>query len=84
MLIHPILDKLQTLRFFGMLSALEEQMKMPDIEKLSFEDRFGLLVDREMADRLNRRLPACAKPSCGKMPASKISTFVTRGAWTNP
>jgi len=55
MLIHPILDKLQTLRFFGMLSALEEQMKMPDIEKLSFEDRFGLLVDREMIERQNRR-----------------------------
>ena len=55
MLIHPILDKLQTLRFFGMLSALDEQMKMPDIENLSFEDRLGLLVDREMADRQNRR-----------------------------
>ena len=55
MLMHPILDKLQSLRFFGMLSALEEQMKMPDIENLSFEDRFGLLVDREAADRQNRR-----------------------------
>jgi len=55
MLMHPILDKLQTLRFFGMLSALDEQMKMPDIENLSFEDRLGLLVDREMADRQNRR-----------------------------
>jgi len=55
MLIHPVLDKLQILRFFGMLSALEEQMKMPDIEKLSFDERFGLLIDREMIDRQNRR-----------------------------
>ena len=55
MLIHPMLDKLQTLRFFGMFSALEDQLKMPDIEKLSFEERFGLLVDREMIDRQNRR-----------------------------
>ena len=55
MLMHPILDNLQSLRFFGMLKALEEQMKMSDIEKLSFEERFGLLVDREMADRQNRR-----------------------------
>jgi DNA replication protein DnaC len=38
-----------------MLSALEEQMKMPDIEKLSFDERFGLLIDREMIDRQNRR-----------------------------
>lgn len=56
MLMHPIFDNLRSLRFFGMLTALEEQMKMPDIEKLSFEERFGLLVDREMIDRLNRRL----------------------------
>ena len=55
MLIHPMLDKLQTLRFFGMLSALEEQIKMPDIENLSFDERFGLLIDREMIDRQNRR-----------------------------
>jgi DNA replication protein DnaC len=55
MLIHPMLDKLQALRFFGMLSAFEEQMKMPDIEKLSFDERFGLLIDREMIDRQNRR-----------------------------
>ena len=55
MLIHPMLDKLKILRFFGMLSALEEQMKMPDIEKLSFDERFGLLIDREMIDRQNHR-----------------------------
>jgi len=55
MLIHPIFDKLQNLRFFGMLSALEEQIKMPDIEKLSFDERFGLLIDRELIDRQNRR-----------------------------
>jgi DNA replication protein DnaC len=50
-----MLDRLQTLRFFGMLSALEEQMKMTDIENLSFDERFGLLIDREMIDRQNRR-----------------------------
>lgn len=54
--IHPILDKLQTLRFSGMLSALEEQLQMPDIGNLTFEDRLGLLVDREITDRQNRRL----------------------------
>lgn len=56
MLMNPILDKLQTLRFQGMFIALEEQMKTPDIEKLSFEERFGLLVDREMIHRQNRRI----------------------------
>jgi DNA replication protein DnaC len=56
MLTHPILEKLQLMKFYGMLTALEEQMQMADIEKLSFEDRLALLVDREMTERENRRL----------------------------
>jgi len=55
MLTHPVLEKLETLRFYGMLKALQEQMQMPDIDKLTFEERFGLLVDREMTERENRR-----------------------------
>jgi len=55
MLIHPTFDKLQTLRFHGMLKALQEQMQMPNIDQLGFEERLGLLVDREMTERENRR-----------------------------
>lgn len=55
MLTHPTLDKLQILRFYGMLKALQEQMQMTDIDQLSFEERLGLLVDREMTERENRR-----------------------------
>ena len=56
MLIHPIIDKLRTLRLNAMARTLEEQMQMPDIEALSFEERLGLLVDMESTDRENRRL----------------------------
>jgi DNA replication protein DnaC len=56
MLIHPIMDKLRSLRLNAMARTLEEQMQMPDIESLSFEERLGLLVDREANDRENRRL----------------------------
>ena len=56
MLKHPTLDKLQTLKFTGMAAALADQMAMPDIDELSFEERLGLLVDREMTERENRRL----------------------------
>ena len=56
MLIHPIIDKLRTLRLNAMAHTLEEQMQMPEIESLSFEERLGLLVDREANDRENRRL----------------------------
>ncbi len=56
MLTHPTLDKLQRLKFTGMATALAEQMQMPDIAELAFEERLGLLVDREFTERENRRL----------------------------
>jgi DNA replication protein DnaC len=56
MLTHPTLDKLQALKFTGMATALAEQMQMPDIEELAFEERLGLLIDREATERENRRL----------------------------
>jgi hypothetical protein len=43
MLIHPLLDKLQALRFIGMLTALQEQLNTGDIDQLSFEERLGFL-----------------------------------------
>jgi len=56
MLNHPTLDKLQALRFVGMAQALSEQMTLPDIDDLSFEERLGLLIDRELTEREDRRL----------------------------
>jgi len=56
MLNHPTLDKLHELRFTGMAMALSEQMALPDIDDLSFEERLGLLVDREATEREDRRL----------------------------
>ena len=56
MLTQPIFEKLGQLRFYGMLKTLEEQMQMPDIDNLGFEERLGLLVDREMTEREDRRL----------------------------
>ncbi len=56
MLNHPTLDKLQRLKFTGMATALAEQIAMTDIEELAFEERLGLLIDREITERENRRL----------------------------
>ncbi len=56
MLLQPTLEKLNTLKFTGMVKALTEQMSLPDIEQLSFEERLGLLVDRELTERHDRRL----------------------------
>jgi len=56
MLTHPTRDKLAELRLHGMLTALDEQRNHREIDQLGFEERLGLLVDREMTERQNRRL----------------------------
>lgn len=56
MLMHPTLEKLEDLRLRGMLKALQDQAQTPEIESLSFEERLGLMIDREMTERENRRL----------------------------
>ncbi len=56
MLIHPTLDKLRELKFTGMQQALIEQIDLPDRDALSFDERFGMLVDAEYTDRENRRM----------------------------
>jgi len=56
MLNHPTVDKLHALKFFGMAVALAEQLASTEIEALSFEERLGLLVDREATYRDDRRM----------------------------
>ena len=56
MLLNPTLEKLRTLRLAGMSEALDEQLRSPDINQLSFDERLGLMVDREVTTRDNRRL----------------------------
>jgi hypothetical protein len=51
MLLHPTLEKLTSLRFTGMAAALHEQMNMENINDLGFEERLGLLLDREQTNR---------------------------------
>lgn len=56
MLMHPTLDKIEQLRLFGMAKALREQFQNQAATTLSFEERLGLLIDREMSERENKRL----------------------------
>jgi DNA replication protein DnaC len=55
-LINPTLQKLNDLGLIGMAGAFGQQLEQPEHLELSFEDRLGLLVDREAQDRDNRRL----------------------------
>jgi DNA replication protein DnaC len=56
MLTHPTYDRLLALGLAGMAKALEEQRRQPNVEGLSFEERLGLLVDREAVERESKRL----------------------------
>jgi hypothetical protein len=46
MLHQHTLTTLKTLKLPGMAAALEEQHIQPVTQSLSFDDRFGLIVDR--------------------------------------
>src|SRR5919201_6585580 len=56
MLLTQTLDKLDALGLFGMALGLREQLEGSQYASLSFEERFGLLVDREAEARDSRRL----------------------------
>lgn len=56
MLIQPTLDSLNRLKLYGMATALSEQLTQSAAHGLAFEERFGLLVEREVVHRENRRL----------------------------
>ena len=56
MLYHPTVEKLAELRLAGMRQGLLDQQNLPDVEQLSFEERLGLLLDREASFRDERRL----------------------------
>lgn len=56
MLHHTTLNTLKTLKLPGMAAAFEEQLIQSASHSLSFDDRFGLIVDREAVHRDNQKL----------------------------
>lgn len=61
---NNIITQLKGLKLSGMTQAFSEQLEQPPLQDLSFEERFALIVDREVLHRSNRRvsnLLRCAK-----------------------
>ena len=59
MLTHPTIEKLHEMRLLGMAKALEEQVRPAQADlyaPMSFEERFGLIVDRERTYRAANQL----------------------------
>ena len=70
MLTQPLLDKLTQLRLSAFRAALEEQLHNPQYADLPFEDRLGLLVDRECTHRDTNRLQRRLKAARLSLPAT--------------
>lgn len=56
MLNQPTIEKLNAMKLNGMAAAFREQMENAEASQLSFEERFGLLVDRQWDWKQNRAL----------------------------
>lgn len=70
MLTQQTLEQLHELRLTGMAQALEEQIRMSDMEGLSFEDRLTLLLEREITFRDDRRLTRLLQMAKLHLPAA--------------
>jgi DNA replication protein DnaC len=58
LLIHPTLDQLRQLGLAGMARAFEDLAATPSTGELNHAEWLALLLDRELADRQDRRLKA--------------------------
>jgi DNA replication protein DnaC len=72
MLNEPTIEKLKTLRLHAMAEAWAAQQTQPDIATLSFDERFGLLVDAEWLHRENTRLQRALKEAKLRMSAACV------------
>lgn len=56
MLTQPTIEKLMAMHLRGMAEAFRQQQESADVQRLSFEERLGLLIDRQWNWRQNRAL----------------------------
>ncbi len=54
-------QRLVALGLAGMAKAFDDQQRQPDVTALTFEQRIGLMIDREATERENKRLIARLK-----------------------
>lgn len=56
MLNEPTIEKLQTMKLYGMADAFRAQLETTESHQLGFEERFALLVDQQWLWKQNRAL----------------------------
>lgn len=54
--LYITIEKLNSMKLTAMAKAFADQMQCPDMAQLTFEERFGLIVDYQITDLENRRM----------------------------
>jgi DNA replication protein DnaC len=69
-LMQPTIEKLHSMKLTGMLEAVRHQLEDPESNRLSFEERLALLVDRQWDWRQNKAFARRLKNAHFKMDAT--------------
>jgi DNA replication protein DnaC len=69
MLNQQTLDKLYIMKLLGMADGFKEQLQQPSFQDLSFDQRFGMLVDGQWTWKENKRLKRLLKDAKLKLQA---------------
>lgn len=72
MLTNTTITKLNEMRLSAMSESLREQMQNPSYSTLSFEERFGLVVDAEWARRKTNQLSRLLKKATLRYPSACV------------
>jgi DNA replication protein DnaC len=73
------MEKLSSMKLRGMSLAFNEQASNPAIKNLSFEERFGLIVDAEWIKRKNNHLTRLLKKATLKLSGACIEDIEYHG-----
>ena len=79
MLNEPTMEKLQALKLSAFAAAWSEQQKNPEVAKVAFDERLGLLVDAQWLYRENKRMESRLREA-----KLRISTACIEGIDFNP
>jgi DNA replication protein DnaC len=80
MMTHHTIAQLKNLKLDGMARAFEEQLALPASATLAFEERFGLLVDRELAWRDSKRLARLLQAARLRYPSACLENLDSRAS----
>jgi DNA replication protein DnaC len=78
MMMNTTLEQLRNLKLAGMATGLQEQLTQTGMTGMSFEERFALLVDREVHWRSDKRQARLLKAAHLKYPQACIEDIDTR------